>query len=464
MKTILKKYIIKKVLILLHKESITGWEFLSVAFLQSRVKTKNQVFKWLVEVDQQNVTLTISDRNIVNQCKAIGLTVEDLKIAKTILPLIKNHLLEIGGAFFKALSYVPDTTTIITAHSNPDSWIKKHGQFLVHMFEGNIDDAYIQQLQQLASGHQSIGVLPQWYVASFLALQENILNLLFDSTSNLEEFFTISKSVAKVLNIHQQVILETLEQVNIEKKQEEYHKIKEELKDKIFATSESLMAITEETSASVEDLIYKSQKVNEQGQQSAEKSKASLELAEDGQNQLKTLDEQIQLIHQSTMTMKGNVDSLNQLSTEIRQVVSIVEGVSKQTNLLALNASIEAARAGEHGKGFAVVANEVRKLSEQTQESVESIKVFTEQINQQNIKVITSIKEVEQLIDGGQSKSVMTREAFDRIVNAANENLVSVKQSEQEIQNLVEIIKEIGTATQKIVESTEKLNNEARLV
>lgn len=450
--------------VLLHTEFSTGWEFLSMAFLQSRVKTKNQTFRWLSEVDQQVVTLSVSDSNMVNQCKAIGLTLEDLKIAKTILPLIKDHRVEIGGAFFKALSHVPETTTIITAHSNQDRWMQVHSQFLVHMFEGNFDDAYIHKLQQLASGHQSIGVLPQWYVASFQALQESVLNLLFDTTSNQEEFFTLSKSVAKVLNIHQQVILEALERVNIEKKQEEYHQIKEELKDKIFATSESLMSITEETSASVEDLIHKSKRVSEQGQQSAEKSTASLELAEDGQNQLKTLEEQIQLISQSTMKMKGDVDSLNQLSTEIRQVVSIVEGVSKQTNLLALNASIEAARAGEHGKGFAVVANEVRKLSEQTQNSVESIKLFTEQINEQNTKVITSIQEVEQLIDGGQSKSEMTREAFDRIVNAANENLVSVKQSEQEIKNLVEIITEIGTATQKIVESTEKLNKAARLV
>ena len=186
-------------------------------------------------------------------------------------------------------------------------------------------------------------------------------------------------------------------------------------------------------------------------------------LAENGQDQLNLLEEQIELTHQSTVTMKENVEALNQLSTEIRQVVSIVEGVSSQTNLLALNATIEAARAGEHGKGFAVVASEVRKLSEQTQKSVESIKMFTDQINEQNHKVITSIQEVEQLIDDGQNKSAMTRKAFDRIVKAANENLVSVQQSELDIQSLVEIITEIGTATQKIVQSTEKLNKAAHL-
>ena len=105
----------------------------------------------------------------------------------------------------------------------------------------------------------------------------------------------------------------------------------------------------------------------------------------------------------------------------------------------------------------------MKKLSEQTQKSVESIKMFTEQINEQNDKVIMSIQEVEQLIDDGQHKSAMTRNAFDLIVNAAYENLVSVQQSELDIQSLVEIITEIGTATQKIVQSTEKLNEAAHL-
>ena len=61
------------------------------------------------------------------------------------------------------------------------------------------------------------------------------------------------------------------------------------------------------------------------------------------------------------------------------------------------------------------------------------------------------------------NKTEMTRKAFDRIVEAANENLVSVQQSEMDIQSLVEVITEIGMATQKIVQSTEKLNEAAHL-
>jgi methyl-accepting chemotaxis protein len=80
---------------------------------------------------------------------------------------------------------------------------------------------------------------------------------------------------------------------------------------------------------------------------------------------------------QSGDVVRRAVEAMNGIeraSTEIGNIISVIDGIAFQTNLLALNAGVEAARAGDAGRGFAVVASEVRALAQRSADAAKDVK------------------------------------------------------------------------------------------
>jgi methyl-accepting chemotaxis protein len=74
-----------------------------------------------------------------------------------------------------------------------------------------------------------------------------------------------------------------------------------------------------------------------------------------------------------TRSMVDKVNKLKDSTSSIRKILDVLNIMTKQTNILSLNATIEAARAGAAGKGFMVVADEIRKMADQSRQSIEVV-------------------------------------------------------------------------------------------
>ncbi|WP_036697605.1 methyl-accepting chemotaxis protein [Paenibacillus taiwanensis] len=123
----------------------------------------------------------------------------------------------------------------------------------------------------------------------------------------------------------------------------------------------------------------------DQSAQDVEQSSSS------GASNMNALMERTKSTEDMMRSLAGKVNQLSDSTKSIRQILDVLNNMTKQTNILSLNATIEAARAGAAGKGFMVVADEIRNLADQSHRSIDVVGQITEKIQQEIIETVEAL-------------------------------------------------------------------------
>lgn len=224
----------------------------------------------------------------------------------------------------------------------------------------------------------------------------------------------------------------------------------------------------------VDNISFQKKSMEEVSVSSDEMSRAIEEVADYVQSSLSITEETVSASKTSIHTIYEAFDYINKSFEEIGSVqnkmlnvvdrtkeidalVNIISQVAEQTNLLALNASIEAARAGEAGRGFAVVADEIKKLADNSKESVNYVR-----------KMVKSLRE-----DIGDSEQAITEavEVFSSGKARINEATLSMNKMgealngiQSNFENISANIEEQTAVTQETASRLNEINNKTKLL
>ncbi len=135
----------------------------------------------------------------------------------------------------------------------------------------------------------------------------------------------------------------------------------------IRQASDDLSHRTEQQAASLEETAAAMHEITETVRETAENAKRANQAVTETRTDA---DQSSDVVRRAVEAMHG----IERSSSEISEIIAVIDGIAFQTNLLALNAGVEAARAGDAGKGFAVVASEVRALAQRSADAAKDVK------------------------------------------------------------------------------------------
>jgi methyl-accepting chemotaxis protein-1 (serine sensor receptor) len=215
---------------------------------------------------------------------------------------------------------------------------------------------------------------------------------------------------------------------------------------------------TEEQASSLEETASSMEEMTSTVKQNADNANQASQLAQTARDQAEAGGKVVS----QAVTAMGEI---NQSSSKIADIISVVEEIAFQTNLLALNAAVEAARAGEQGRGFAVVASEVRVLAGRSadaakeiknliEDSVEKVKAGSELVDKSGEtlqQIVIGVKKVTDIVFEIAAASSEQSAGIDQVNKA-------ITQMDEMTQQNAALVEESSSASRSMQDQAGKLN------
>jgi methyl-accepting chemotaxis protein len=449
--------------------------------------------------------IAVTDPEVHKRLVFVGITEEDLGVLHAFRSVAEAGLDRLIDRFYAHVLGTPETSAILHQRSSVERQRGILGPYLLTMFDGVIDDAYVDKRRRVGVVHDDIDLDASWYVGMYEVIRRELIAQVTADGAPAREITRFAAALSRLIQVDIALVLGALMESRTRKIRES--EIKKEhasaiafideadrvltaiaardltarmngayegryarIQTALNTAAERLSCALREAEGSAGQVSRGSDRVNsvaaalassatEQASTIEEISASLAEIAGIADKNRQTVAQTLELTEQARLVAADGTARVHKLADGMRQIeeatresariIKTINEIAFQTNILALNAAVEAARAGEVGRGFAVVAEEVRSLASR---SAEAARQTTSVIEDAVARVTDGVSLHEGVV-----------EAFDEIVmrvGCATEvigEITSAATSQSlSIQQITQAVDQVATTTQHIAGTSEE--------
>ncbi len=248
--------------------------------------------------------------------------------------------------------------------------------------------------------------------------------------------------------------------------------------EEMSASFEEISSVTDSINNSMKNQMVEGKKVGELVDLLTEIQSAVISMEKEMLHSVQSIVKSAESARGRLSNLRDTMSAISRGGEDINNFIAMINDINDKVNLLSLNASIEAARAGEHGKGFAVVADEISKLATATSDNSKEISVkidaiindiksgidFTEQTGQSTGEIFENVKVISDSLDAVQSsierqalaigelrdQSRALIETSESIANSTEEQLHAMEENVKTVQSVAGMTLEIADFTRRM--------------